>query len=72
MLYVNGECFGLTPEEIRTMLGSPDVEPSKRRRRRFRLRKAARKTLVAAGTVFVTVILPLMMFVSCTGGRAVD
>lgn len=68
MLYVNGECFGLTPEEIRTMLGSPDVEPSKPKRR-LRLRKVARKTLVAAGTVFVAVILPLMMFASCTGGR---
>lgn len=55
-MYVNGECFGLTPEEIRTMLGSPDVEPSKRRRRRFKLRlkpkvRRAAMALITAGVL---------------------
>lgn len=66
-MYVNGESFGLTPEELRTILGRPDVEPSKPKRRR-KLRKEAKSLLAAAGVVVgfgvwfgLAVLLPWLM-----------
>ena len=54
-MYVNGESYGLTPEELRTLLGSPDVEPSKPKpkRRRLRVRRAARCAFAVGGTAVV-------------------
>jgi len=66
-MYINGEYFGFTPEEIRTILGNQDLEPSRTGKRVVRhwnprkaarnLRKAARYLFAIAGTAFVAIVM---------------
>ena len=49
-------------------LSSAEVRAAMKPRRRFNRRKAWDSLLIAVAVICVAVLLPLMMFVSCTGG----